>query len=145
MKKINAKTTINKDNQERIKIQNRIMGLADYGDSSDNQKGYVALKYFDKNFECFSEWTADELVCFSNFIDKINRLEWKEIKKHSGLRYKNIDNANGIPDNDIKEKLSKDIIFCELRVTNKARVVGFRNNSVFFLCWLDRNHRICPE
>ena len=144
MGKINAKTILDKE-KDRIKIENKIMGLAEYGTSAESEKGYIALKYFDKNFECFSEWTPDELVCFSSFIDKINRLEWKEIKKHPGLRFKSIDNAKGIPNNDIKERLSKDITFCEFRVSQKARVVGFRNNAVFFLCWLDRNHRICAE
>lgn len=124
MGKINAKTKINRKNsdknQEKIRIENKIMGLAEYGESAENEKGYIALKYFDKNFECFSEWTADELACFSNFIDKINRLEWKEIRRHSGLCFKSIDNANGIPNNDIKEKLSKDITFCEFRITQKA-------------------------
>lgn len=141
--KINAKTKL--INDEKIKIENEILGLSNCGDSSDDKNAYIALKYYDKNFECFSEWTADDLSCFSNFVDKINRLKWKEIKRHNGLALKDIDDANGIPNNDIKEKLSKDITFCELRVSQKARVVGFRENSVFFLCWLDRNHRICPD
>ena len=58
---------------------------------------------------------------------------------------KNIDNARGIPNNNIKQKLSKDITFYEFRVSQKARVIGFREDAIFFLCWLDRNHRICPE
>lgn len=144
MNKINAKTKL-KDNQEKIKIENEIMGLSDYGTSAENQNAYIALKYFDKNFECFSECSIDELVCFSNFVDKMNKLKWKEIRTHDGLKLKMIDNAKGIPNNDIKNKLSKDITFCELRVSQKARAVGFRINAVFFLCWLDRNHRICPE
>ncbi len=144
MKRINANTKIN-NISEKIKIENEIIGLSGNGESSDDKYAYVALKYFDKNFECFSKWDCDDLACFSNFIDKINKLTWKEIKRHPGLRLKNIDNAQGIPNNDIKAKLSKDITFYELRVNQKARVVGFRRNSIFFLCWLDRNHRICPD
>lgn len=143
MNKINAKTKIN--NEDKIKIEKEIIGLANSGESSDNKQAYVALKYFDKNFECFSEWNSDELSCFSNFVDKINRLTWKEIKSHSGLQLKSIEKAQGLPNNDIKEKLSRDITFCEMRINQKARVVGFRRNSIFFLCWLDRNHRICPD
>ena len=143
MKMIKANTKI--DNKEKIKIEKEIIGLANDGESSDERHAYIALKYFDKNFECFSEWSCDDLACFSNFIDKINKLTWKEIKRHPGLQLKNIDNAQGIPTTDIQEKLSKDITFYELRVNQKARVVGFRRNSIFFLCWLDRNHRICSE
>ena len=141
--KINANTKINND--DKINIDKEIIGLAYNGESSDNMQAYIALKYFDKNFECFSEWSCDDLACFSNFIDKMNRLTWKEIKSHPGLQLKSIDNAQGLPNNDIMAKLSKDISFCELRINQKARVVGFRRNSIFFLCWLDRNHRICPE
>lgn len=141
MNKINAKTKI--DNKEIINIENKILGLSKFGDSSDDKNAYIALKYYDKNFECFSDWSTDELICFSNFIDKVNQLTWKQIRKHPGLCYKDIDNANKIPNNEIKEKISKDITFCEFRVSQKARVVGFRRNAVFFLCWLDRNHRIC--
>lgn len=142
MRKINAKTDIN--NREKIRIEYKILGVTEYGESSDKVNAHISLKYFDKNFECFSEWTKDELACFSNFVDKVNSLTWSEIKKHSGLKYTDINNAKNIPNNSIKEKLSRDITFCELRVSEKARVVGFRRNAIFFLCWLDRNHRICP-
>ena len=142
MGKINANTKVN--NSEKIKIENEILGLSSYGESSDDKKAYIALKYFDKNFECFSEWQSDELACFSNFVDKVNSMSWKQLKKHTGIRYKDIDVARRIPGNNIKETLSKDITFCEMRVTEKARVVGFRRNTVFFICWLDRSHRICP-
>lgn len=141
MKRIKAQTKLNNSENKDIKI----LGLANNGESSDEKQAYIALKYFDKNFECFSEWSKDELACFSNFIDKINNLTWNDIKRHTGLNYKIIDNAKGLPENSIKEKISKDISFYELRVSQKARVVGFRQNAVFFICWLDRNHRICPE
>lgn len=141
MKRIKAQTKLNNNENKDIKI----LGLANNGENSDEKQAYIALKYFDKNFECFSEWSKDELACFSNFIDKINNLTWNDIKRHTGLRYKMIDNAKGLPENSIKEKISKDISFYELRVSQKARVVGFSQNAVFFICWLDRNHRICPE
>lgn len=141
MKRIKAQTKLNNNENKDIKI----LGLANNGENSDEKQAYIALKYFDKNFECFSDWSKDELACFSNFIDKINNLTWNDIKRHTGLRYKMIDNAKGLPENSIKEKISKDISFYELRVSQKARVVGFRQNAVFFICWLDRNHRICPE
>jgi hypothetical protein len=31
----------------------------------------------------------------------------------------------------------------ELRINGKIRVHGFREKSVFYLCMLDREHRIC--
>lgn len=40
--------------------------------------------------------------------------------------------------------LSADISWCEMRVTQKARVHGFRAGNAFFLVFLDRNHEIFP-
>jgi hypothetical protein len=40
--------------------------------------------------------------------------------------------------------VSEDIPFYELHVHSKARVHGFFVESVFFLVWLDRNHRAFP-
>lgn len=139
MKKINAKTKVK--NEDKLKIKKDILGIAE--NNSDNQQAYMAFKYFDRNFECFSEWSTEELKSFSELIEKINNLTWKQIKRHVGLAYKSIDSSKGIPNNNIKSKISQDISFCELRVTQKARIVGFRIQSVFFVCWLDRNHRIC--
>lgn len=40
--------------------------------------------------------------------------------------------------------LSEDIGWCEMRVTQKARVHGFRAGQGFFLVFLDRGHDIFP-
>lgn len=143
MAKINAHTTIQED--KGVMIERKLLGLSKLGDSAEDEKAYIALKYFDKKYECFSEWDSDDLKNFSNTVDKINSLTWKEIKGHSGLRLKKIDNAKGIPNSAIKNQLSKDIMFYEIRISKKARIIGFRSNAVFFLCWLDRNHRICGQ
>lgn len=138
--KANTKLKVN----EKSQIESKILGLSENGASSDNENAYIALKYFDRNYQCFSEWDSGELSCFSKFVEKVNNLTWRQIKAHTGLGFKDIDTAKGLPNNKLKDTLSKDITFCEFRVTQKARVVGFRVNAVFFLCWLDRNHEICP-
>jgi hypothetical protein len=43
-----------------------------------------------------------------------------------------------LPSSKILDSISPDIKFFELRVTQKARVHGFRSFSSFFLVWLDR-------
>jgi len=138
---IRANTNINEN--ENTKINKIILGMSDIGNSSNNFQAYIALKYYDKSFECLSEWDKDELVCLSNTIEKINKMNWNQIHTDGGLRYKSIDDSKDIPLNNIKRIISKDIKFYELRVNQKARIVGFRIESTFFLCWLDRNHRIC--
>ena len=44
----------------------------------------------------------------------------------------------------IKDILSPDITFSELKVTEKARIHGFQVGAAFYLVWLDRNHEIFP-
>ena len=140
--KINANTKLLKENQNL-----KILGVS-YNDDN-NSNAYVALKYFDKNFECLSEWNKSELSSLSNFIEKINNMTWNQIYmtsgKKNGLNYTVHKNTDVLPDKNLKNKLSNDINFFELRVSDKARVHGFRTGSTFFLCWLDRNHRIYPQ
>ena len=46
--------------------------------------------------------------------------------------------------NSLKKILSADISFFELRVTEKARVHGFKVNETFHLVFLDKGHQVCP-
>lgn len=118
-----------------------VLGLATDGENSDEKNAYIALKYYDKSYEDLSEWQREELKELSNKIDLINKLTWSQVKRNSSLRYKDVSNANKLPVS--KNLLSEDITYCEMRITDKARIFGFRSNSIFFLCWLDRNHKIC--
>lgn len=139
---IKAKTVVREEN-ETTKINRKILGVSEEGSNADKLTAYIALKYYDKEYQCISEWDKSDLVGLSKTIDKINKMTWTQIYTDSGLRYKKIDNADGIPRNDIIKKISREIKFNELRVSDKARIVGFRIDSAFFVCWLDRNHEIC--
>jgi len=44
---------------------------------------------------------------------------------------------------NFKKSLDDQIELFELRVDNEKRVHGFRMKSIFYLCWLDRGHKIC--
>lgn len=45
--------------------------------------------------------------------------------------------------NEFIASLDKDITMFELRVDNEIRVHGYRMNATFYLCFLDRDHKIC--
>jgi len=108
------------------------------------EKAYIflSLAYIQHQWERFSDWEAKEMKQFWEFNSTIHQLTWDKAYSHSGLRYKKI-NENKYPAGGIKENLSPDVSLFEFRITDKARVHGFRINNIFFLCWLDRNHRIC--
>ena len=124
------------------------LGLTD--DSKEN--AFLAFKYFQPEYQCFSEWQTDELRAFSQFIKKICAMTWVQIissggqvGQKQGLGCTVHKNTNKLPNQELLNTLSKDLTFMELRITDKARVHGFRLKSAFFLIWLDRNHDIYPQ
>lgn len=115
----------------------------------DNERPWVSLKYYHPSFECFSAWDEDELKAFSEFCQKLSQRKWNDIYKtggqlghKTGLGY-TVHKTTKLPDKPDLSSLSPDISFFELRVTQTARVHGFRVKEAFFLVWLDRTHRIC--
>lgn len=117
--------------------------------SSNKQNPYVVLKYFLSRFECFSNWTPEELSMFSAFLNKIQRCTWEDVRKSKGFKYTEYDikaMKSGQKEVErLKNDLSEDIDFFELRVNHKIRIHGFRMLSAFFLVLLDREHRVFPE
>lgn len=116
---------------------------------------YVVLKYFQKDWECFSHWTKDELAQFSNFLATFSTHTWSSVYKSGG---KGANKAGlGYTRYDIDEMkagyehlkkvtniISPDINVFELRVSQKLRVHGFQSQAAFFLVLLDREHRVFP-
>ena len=76
-------------------------------------------------------------------------MTWNQIYKTSGrignktgLGYSIHKDAAKLPNKALRDRISPDITFFELRVTGEARAHGFRSKNTFFLIWLDRNHDI---
>ena len=135
-------------------IEQKTLGLSniDDDDKADEKKPYIALKYYDLSFECFSAWDNQELRGFSRFVEKLRNVDWNTIYKSAGqlgtktgFGYTRHKDRSKLPNGGraIKE-VSQEIPVFELRIGEKPRVHGFRMRSVFFLAWLDRNHRIRP-
>lgn len=130
-------------------LNSREAELLGFISEGSNIPAYVYLKYFDHQFECFSDWQADELKQFSQFINKLRQTSWQNIYKSAGrpgnkkgLGYTIHKNTEILPNENLVKILSPDVTFFELRVSGSMRVHGFRQKSVFFLIWLDRKHRI---
>lgn len=127
-----------------------MLGLAE--DNSDREKAYVALKYYQSAYECFSDWTREELRSFSAFCNKVNERTWEQIKQSGGTRgmktglgFTPHKDRRKLPNDGLLKLISPEVEFSEMRVTDKARVHGFRMKSAFFLVWLDKDHRVYAE
>lgn len=146
MKKINKKVAnIEKTLQYLNEKEAEILGFDKDG---NNSCAYVYLKYYDHRHQCFSEWSRDELELFSSFVEKLRNTIWTDIYKSggaqhkSGLGYTVCKQIDLLPNQDIVNLLSEDTTFFELRVSQEARVHGFRSKNAFCLIWLDKNHEI---
>lgn len=121
-----------------------------YGlDKSFDESPHVNLKYVQTNYECFSDWTINDLKDFSSFLNKLEKSNWNDIMRSggklgskTGFAYTKHKDKTKLPSSSIINKISDDVDFFELRINKKARVHGFRCASTFFLVWLDRNHLI---
>ncbi|HAP7630975.1 hypothetical protein [Enterococcus faecium] len=117
--------------------------------NADQEHPCLNLKYYDFNFECFSELSQEDLKSFTALNRKFRDLTWLQIKQQSGKTNKSglaptKIPRNKLPKSPILDAISEDIEILELRLSKKARVFGFRSAATFFLIFLDSQHRICP-
>lgn len=118
--------------------------------SSNNDFVLISIKNVQSQFECFSNWTAQEMTKFWKFNQKLHESTWSQVyetsskgkdKRGFALTYIGRDKYSTIP---FIQGLSEEINIFELRVDDVMRVHGFRVSNIFYLCLLDRTHRICP-
>jgi hypothetical protein len=125
------------------------LGLAALGQEGDSRAvAFVALKYYRPEHQCLSEWTPDELRALSAFCRNLAQMTWQQIVETGGRRKAGLGwtpvNRGHLPGTDFLHSISEDISWMELRVTQVARVFGFRAGHAFFLVFLDRTHDIIP-
>ena len=115
----------------------------------NNEQVFVSIKEFQNDFECFSDWSSAEMSKFWNFNNKLHNATWQQVYSTSstgankrGFALTYIPKEN-YPSNQFINNLSEDIKMFELRVDDKMRVHGFRIEQYFYLCYLDREHKIC--
>jgi hypothetical protein len=159
--KINAEAKALQSVDTSTPLENKIFDLPSYKkdgsrEGVNHKNPYVVLKYFQKDWECFSNWSKDELAQFSNFLNLFSTHTWDSVYKSSGkgaskagLGYTPYSVAEMKSGSAFLEKvqqsLSPDIKFFELRITQKIRVHGFQSQAAFFLVLLDRGHRVFPQ
>jgi hypothetical protein len=130
------------------KFEAAVLGLV--GNKAD-ESAYVSLKYYNPDYQCFSDWSAVELKSLSSFCTKIRNIKWSDIYRTGGkpgdkvgFGYTVHKDRNNLPEHPELDKLSEDLTWFELRVNQSARVHGFRAKDAFFLVFLDVGHKIYP-
>jgi hypothetical protein len=105
--------------------------------SPEQQKPIFSLVYLRKDY-CLSACNKDEKAAFADTLHQLSQITWNEISSSSrhGLGYERISrNAirSGIP-NHVKE----DVNFIAFRFFGKAPMVGYRDENIFHIVWIDR-------
>lgn len=132
---INAQLKANQNKVPQSALQLKANG------STDDMTPVFSFKYTDPNKWILSEWEKSEINDLFKFFKSVESMTWDQIKSHSGIRYKALDNVPTISHLGVSE----DVTICELRVCKVKRVHGFRTGNIFSIIWFDRAHEVCPE
>lgn len=116
-----------------------------FGLNEQRQGIHVSLKYYQSEYQCFSEWQASELRHFSSLLKTLRELNLLQLRTHHGIQMKAPKGKLRLALPPAIAPLIQDISIVELRVSQTVRVHGFVIDPAFFLVWLDRNHDVFPE
>lgn len=109
------------------------------GVSNTNQiKPAFSLEHIQRNF-CLTDCETDEKAAFADALLKRSRMTWQEIiqaPKH-GLGVEKI--KRQCIRAPVPEIIPEDVDhFLALRFNGKAPMVGYRNQTIFYVLWIDR-------
>ena len=103
--------------------------------------GYIifSFRYIQKN-HCFSNCQPNEKQALAESIFKRRDMTWKSIQREPrhGLGYEKINQLNVAKPNCVPNGAS----ILSFRFCGKAAMVGFKENDVFHILWLDREYTV---
>ncbi len=103
-----------------------------------NDDKYCTLKFSmcDNKYPMY-ELSSNEIKEFVNFAKKVEGIQWKNIKHVNGLKYEVLHNFQA-PDN-----ISNDVVIRSMRLSQKFRIIGYRDGEYFYIVWFDNKHKTC--
>lgn len=107
---------------------------------SDQQHPNFSFRHVDTNNYLLQDWEKDEIKQLVKRLILLEQLTWHGVKTHGGLRWKTLDTSSlrcAIPANIPEEQT-----IAEFRVSQRMRVMGYRQDRTFYLVWFDRNHEV---
>lgn len=105
--------------------------------STKQQKPIFSLYYLEKS-HCLSNCTKEEKSAFADTLHKLSQLTWNEIisSPRHGVGYEKI--ARNAICQPIPPHIKTDINLIAFRFCAKAPMVGYREENIFHIIWLDR-------
>lgn len=101
--------------------------------NNDNKTGVLKFSQCDEKYP-LQELQKDELKAFISFAKTFEKLPWNTIRRYKGFKFESI------PQIEKPNNIQKDITFNSIRISEKFRIIGYRQEEYFYIVWFDRNH-----
>lgn len=118
--------------------------------STDHLPPSFSFYHFDSSSECPSDWKTDEMKSLFSSLKDASSMTWQQVKatgghgKHAqGIAFKSVSPAQAA--RKLPANLADDIDLSEMRVSDRARIFGVRNEATYYVIWLDKDHQVFPE
>ncbi|MEJ1391693.1 MAG: hypothetical protein RPU34_12500 [Candidatus Sedimenticola sp. (ex Thyasira tokunagai)] len=104
----------------------------------DMERPRFALQHLQSGY-CVQNCTRDEKAALADRMRILSQLTWQQLRNadRHGLGYEKI--STGSLNVAIPPALKDDVSFIAFRFKGKAPMVGYKENSTFFIVWLDRD------
>ncbi len=102
-------------------------------ENADDKTGLLKFSQCNEKYP-LHELQKEELKAFISFAKTFENLPWRSIKTYSGLKFENI------PQIEKPDSIEKDVTLSSLRISDKFRLIGYRQEQYFYIVWFDRNH-----
>lgn len=118
--------------------------------STDHLPPAFSFYHFDSDSECPSTWNSDEMKSLFTSLKLASSMTWQQVRSTGGQAR----NAQGIAYKPVSLKqaarklpgnLAEDIDLSEMRISDRARIFGVRNEATYYIVWLDKDHQVFPE
>lgn len=124
-----------------------VVSLPNYTKQGNESNVLVSIFLVQYEFQCFSNFSKPEMKSFWSYIKKVHSVTWQQLTLqagNTGFGFKAMP-SDIYPSERFKLTLDPDVTFYEMRINQKMRIHGFRENYIFHVCWLDKDHKIFPN
>ena len=132
---ITLNNIVDKNSLYSFLFENKLIEIDDFINNkfSGTKINFSKLK---KNFG-FDILEPSEIPIFINSFEEFSKMEWIDIRKNKGLRYKKFKN----------EKKFKEITYRidKFRVTQKYRCFGYIEKEIFFVIGFETDHKLSDK
>ena len=105
----------------------------------------ISFKYMDKNYYSVKNIPQSDWDIFFDFLYNISNMTWGQMEqdKHHFISLDSL-NAEAYRNFQLFAARYSDNLF-SFRIDGKKRLYGLVYESVFYILWYDREHKICPS